>query len=103
MKFNTNLTDYQNGFRAIKRNIFLNLGTKSKHTSIEQEMVSKTLSQGYSYTEVPTHEWSRKTGYSKINLSKHSLDYIFSLFSIMFYRKKTSRIKIKSFNKNWYD
>tara|TARA_A100001035_G_scaffold280137_1_gene284207 strand:+ start:1331 stop:2083 length:753 start_codon:yes stop_codon:yes gene_type:complete len=103
MKFNVDITDYQNGFRAIKNNVFSKLETTSIHTSIEQEMVAKTLSKGFNYTEMPTHEWKRRSGYSKIKLSKHSIDYIISLIKILFYKKENSLIKISRFYSNWYD
>ncbi len=103
LKFDVRVTDYQNGLRAIKRDVFLKLKTNSNHTSIEQEMVSRTLSQGFNYTEMPTHEWTRRSGVSKIQLSKHSWDYIWCLIKIMFYKKEKKKIIIKSYYKNWYE
>ena len=103
LKFGVSITDYQNGLRAIKKAVFLKLRTSSNHTSIEQEMVSKTLSQGFNYTEMPTHEWKRRSGVSKIQISKHGWHYISSLIKIMFYKKEKNKIVIKNYHKNWYD
>lgn len=101
IKFGVFLTDSQNGFRAIKRKVFLKCLTKSKHTTIEMELVAKTLARGFCYTEIQTHEWKRMWGVSKINLIKHSWIYLFVLLKIMFfYRKK----KVKQFflNEHWF-
>ena len=102
LKFNTNLTDSQNGLRAIKKSVFKSCKILSRHTSIEMELVSKTLAYGYNYIEVPTHEWKRKFGVSKINLIKHSWAYCYQLLKICFYKKKKK--KTKSFYKesSWY-
>jgi glycosyltransferase involved in cell wall biosynthesis len=95
LKFNSRLTDSQNGFRAITKEAFLRCNTKSAHTSIETELVAKSLSEGIVYTETLTHEWSRKFGVSKINLFYHSWAYIYALIKIIFYKKpkKSSFIK----------
>lgn len=101
IKFRVFLTDSQNGFRAIKRIVFLKCSTKSKHTTIEMELVAKTLARGFCYTEIQTHEWKRLWGVSKINLIKHSWIYLFVLLKIMFlFRKK----KVKQFflNEHWF-
>jgi dolichol-phosphate mannosyltransferase len=68
-KFGTRLSDSQNGFRAIRTDVFRQLGLKSNHTTIEMEMVMATLAKGLSLVEVPTHERPRAAGYSKISLS----------------------------------
>jgi glycosyltransferase involved in cell wall biosynthesis len=106
IKFNSNLTDTQNGLRGIKRKLFLNLNIVSAHTTIEMEMVGKTLLQGFNYVEIPTHEYSRIHGVSKIDLYKHSLSYVICLLSIIFSKKtgkKLFNIKLNdSINKNIY-
>lgn len=87
VKFNVKLTDSQNGLRGIKKNVFKSLKTKSNHTTIEMELVSRTLQKKYNYLEIPTHEYSRKYGKSKIFLWKHSWSYIFWLIKIIFFKK----------------
>jgi glycosyltransferase involved in cell wall biosynthesis len=100
LKFNSKITDSQNGFRAIIRKKFLNLNLKSNHTSIETELVAKSLSRGLNYMEIPTHEWQRVYGSSKINLFLHSWSYIWVLIKIIFFKKN----KKKSFRivKNYW-
>ena len=101
-KFKTNLTDSQNGLRAIKKNVFKKCFTKSNHTSIEMELVSRTLAYGYNYIEVPTHEWRRLHGNSKINLLTHSWSYLYQLIQICFFKIRRKKSKIKFREETWY-
>ena len=101
LKFNAKITDSQNGFRLIKKKIFLKCRVTSKHTSIETELVGKTLSKGFFYREVPTHEWVRKFGVSKINLLKHSWAYIAILIKILFMKKPKINSFIK-YDESWF-
>jgi len=87
-KFNYRITDAQNGLRAFNRDFYISLNTQSDHTTIEQETVGKTLSMGYPILELPTHEYCRLYGESKINVLKHGLSYLKMLISIMFWSKK---------------
>ena len=68
-RYGTRLSDSQNGFRAIRTDLFRLLDLKSRHTTIEMEMIMSTLALGYRISEVPTHERPRAAGYSKISLS----------------------------------
>ena len=86
-RFNVRFTDYQNGFRAIKTEVAKQLDLKSNKTTIEQEMAMKCLRYGFKINEVPTHEYRRKGGVSKINVLKVSHLYIFNLLSGIFVRK----------------
>jgi dolichol-phosphate mannosyltransferase len=72
------LTDSQNGFRAIKKDVILSLKLKENITTIEQEMTMKCLKKGFIITEVPTHEYSRKYGESVIKLRKVWFRYVYS-------------------------
>jgi dolichol-phosphate mannosyltransferase len=78
-RFKVELSESQNGFRAIKREVFRELGLKEDITTIEQEMIMKTLKKGFRMGEVPTHEHKRKMGYSKISLRKVWFRYVYSL------------------------
>jgi len=57
-RFGANVTDYQNGFRAIKANVAKKLRLREDITTIEQEMGIKCLKKGYTISEVPTHEYA---------------------------------------------
>jgi dolichol-phosphate mannosyltransferase len=72
-RFDARLSDSQNGFRAIRTDLFRRLNLRSRHTTIEMEMISATLAAGLKIAEVPTHERRRAAGYSKISLAKPSI------------------------------
>jgi dolichol-phosphate mannosyltransferase len=72
-RFGTRLSDSQNGFRAIRTDVFRSLNLRSRHTTIEMEMIAATLAAGLRIAEVPTHERRRAAGYSKISLANPSI------------------------------
>lgn len=77
-RYGVRLTDSQNGFRAIKTEVGRALKLKENITTIEQEMTMKTLKLGYRLLEVPTHEYSRRYGESRILLSRVAFRYVYS-------------------------
>ncbi|MHC4185855.1 MAG: glycosyltransferase family 2 protein [Planctomycetota bacterium] len=77
-RFGVRLTDSQNGFRAIKTEVARSLDLKENITTIEQEMIIKTLRKGYCMAEVPSHEYRRKYGDSTIRVSKVWFRYVYS-------------------------
>ena len=62
------LTDSQNGFRAIRAGLARSLALKSEITTIEQEMIIKTVRSGYRIHEVATHEYVRSNGESNFRV-----------------------------------
>lgn len=83
-KFKVCLSESQNGFRAIRAGVARDLNLKEDITTIEQEMIIKTLKNGYRIAEVPTHENKRMAGYSKISLKKVWFRYVYSLVKYLF-------------------
>jgi dolichol-phosphate mannosyltransferase len=79
-RFGVRLTDSQNGFRAIRKDVALALGAKANLTTIEQEMLMRALKRGCRVVEVPTHEFERKSGVSKVSVWRLWLAYLWSLF-----------------------
>jgi dolichol-phosphate hexosyltransferase len=77
-RFNVRLTDSQNGFRALLTKVAQELPLKENITTIEQEMIIKTLRRGYKMTEVPTHEYKRRSGKSVIKLRRVWFRYVYS-------------------------
>jgi len=77
-RFDVRLTDSQNGFRAIRTDVARRLGLREDITSIEQEMIIKTLRRGYRMAEVPAHEYARRHGTSNIKLSRVWFRYVYS-------------------------
>ena len=70
LRFNSQLTDSQNGFRAIRASVARDLGLEEDLTTIEQEMTIKALKKGYLVGEIPSHEYARRHGTSAISLRK---------------------------------
>jgi glycosyltransferase involved in cell wall biosynthesis len=79
-RWNVRLTDSQNGYRAVRREVGRQLGLKSNLTTIEQEMLMRALKLGYRVDEVPTHEYERKWGTSKVVVWKLWAAYLWSFF-----------------------
>jgi dolichol-phosphate mannosyltransferase len=77
-RWNVRLTDSQNGFRAIRRDVGRSLGLTSNLTTIEQEMMMKALKKGYRVAEIPSHEYERKWGTSKVVVWKLWFAYVWS-------------------------
>jgi dolichol-phosphate mannosyltransferase len=65
-RWNVRLSDTQNGFRALVREVGSGLGLKEDSTTIEQEMVMKALAAGHRVVNVPSHEYRRRGGQSKV-------------------------------------
>ena len=80
-RFGVRLTDYENGFRAIRTDVGLAIGLKSNIATIEQEMAMKCLKYGYRVAERPTHEYRRQGGVSKINVLQVGHLFVLSLIS----------------------
>jgi glycosyltransferase involved in cell wall biosynthesis len=77
-RWNVRLTDSQNGFRALRRDVGLKLGLTSDLTTIEQEMLMKALKKGFRVTEIPSHEYERKWGSSKVVVWRLWFAYVWS-------------------------
>ena len=84
-RFGVRLSESQNGFRAIRTEVLKALGLRENITTIEQEMIIKTLKKGYRMAEVPTHEQKRKAGYSKISVKKVAFRYVWSMVKYLYF------------------
>ncbi len=84
-KYKVQLSESQNGFRAIKTAVIKQLDLREDITTIEQEMIMKTLKKGFRMAEVPSHEHKRKQGYSKISLRKVWFRYVYTLVKYLFF------------------
>ena len=83
-RWNVRLTDSQNGFRAIRRDVAARLGLTSNLTTIEQEMLMKALRQGYRVSEAASHEYERRWGTSKVVVWKLWWVYLWSFWRNIF-------------------
>ena len=92
-RFGARLSDSQNGFRALRTAVFRALPLRSRHTTIEMEMIMATLAAGYRLAEVPTHERPRAAGFSKISLARPGtwLSYGFCLLRGLCARRTAPR------------
>ena len=84
-RFKVSLSESQNGFRAIKTCVIKQLGLKENITTIEQEMIIKTLKKGFRMGEVPAHEHRRCHGKSSIVVRKVWPRYIFSFIKYLLF------------------
>lgn len=66
VRWRITLTDCNNGFRAIKRTVAIDLDLKRNDFVIEQEMVINCAKKGYKIVEISSHEYKRKAGESKL-------------------------------------
>jgi len=82
-RYGVRLSDSQNGFRAIRTDVLKSLKLRSRHTTIEQEMIVETLRAGKTLAEVPTHEHARKAGSSHISVWRDGPRYVLSLARLM--------------------
>ncbi len=76
VKWGTGLTDVQNGFRIIRREVAVGLGLREGSFAIEQEMVMKCLKGGKQIGEIPGLERRRLYGASKIVKRKEFWKYL---------------------------
>lgn len=83
-RWNVRLTDSQNGFRAIRRDVGQQLGLTSNLTTIEQEMLMKALKKGFRVSEIASHEYERKWGTSKVVVWRLWFAYIWSFLRNIF-------------------
>jgi dolichol-phosphate mannosyltransferase len=84
-RFNCRLSDSQNGFRAIRTSVLRQLDLHEDVTTIEQEMIIKTLRLGLRMAEVPSHEHPRTHGVSHIRLWRSAPRYGYSLVKYLFF------------------
>jgi dolichol-phosphate mannosyltransferase len=78
-RFGVRLSDTQNGFRAVRTDVLRALDLRENSTTIEQEIVIKTLAAGFRLVEVPSHEYARASGRSHIRLWRVMPRYAYCL------------------------
>ena len=80
-RYHARITDSQNGFRAIRTAVAKRLRLQETSYTIEQEMIMKALKRNFRITEIPSHEFKRTYGTSKINLCTIWPRYVISIIS----------------------
>ena len=84
-RFKCRLSDSQNGFRAIRTSVLRELDLRENITTIEQEMIIKTLRRGYRMAEVPSHEHRRAHGQSHVRVWRSAPRYGYALVKYLFF------------------
>jgi dolichol-phosphate mannosyltransferase len=82
-RYGLRLTDYQNGLRAIRRDVMNGLGTKQNSFTVEQEISIKCIKRGFRVGEVPAHEYRRLAGKSHIVVWREGWLFVWSLLKEM--------------------
>ncbi len=70
LRFGANLSDIQNGFRAVDTRLARAIGLREDGFTIEQEMVMKFLAGNFRVINVPSHEYARQGGRAKLDLGQ---------------------------------
>ncbi len=70
LRFGADLSDIQNGFRAVDTKVARDIGLQEDGFTIEQEMVMKFLAGNFRVINVPSHEYARQGGRAKLNLGR---------------------------------
>jgi len=83
-RWQVRLTDSQNGFRALRRDAARALRLKANLTTIEQEMLMRALKCGCRVVEIPSHEFERRWGVSKVSVWRLWWAYLWSLMRNIF-------------------
>ena len=90
-RLNVRITDAQNGFRAIRTTTAAALDLEEDGTTIEQEMLIKTIRKGFRNDEVPGHEYRRVYGTSSISVRRTGPRYVYSCIKYLFFNISRSR------------
>ncbi|MDD5337671.1 MAG: glycosyltransferase family 2 protein [Candidatus ainarchaeum sp.] len=83
-RFNSRITDTQNGFRAARTESLKKLNLTGNTFEIETEMVMKALKKGMKIEEVASREYPRKFGGSGVSLVRHGWRYLLCVLSNLF-------------------
>ncbi len=78
-RFRVRLTDIQNGYRAVRTSCAKDLPLIENITTIEQEMAIKALKKRYRVLNVPSHEYRRKSGISRISVPRFACRYVWEV------------------------
>lgn len=90
-RWRVRLSDTQNGFRAILRDVGSALELRADGTTVEQEMAMKALGHGYRVVNVPSHEFRRKGGHSKVDVKRVWPAYVWNIVANVLRPSKARR------------
>ncbi len=78
LRFRVRLNDVQNGYRAIRASVARQLDLREPAFTIEQEMVMKCLLRGHRVVNVPSHEYRRTHGTSRLSALRLGWRYVWN-------------------------
>ncbi len=81
VRFGVHLGDVQNGYRAIRADVARTLDLREPIFTIEQEMAMKALLRSYRVTNVPSHEYRRTHGVSRLSAPRHGWRYVWNVLT----------------------
>ncbi len=87
MRWGVQLTDVLNAFRAIRKDQAMGLQLRCDSAAIETEMVVKALNKGLRVSNVPTHEFARKFGVTRLSVTREGIKIYWSVLKNLFGRK----------------
>lgn len=73
------LSDALNGFKAFRKEVFVNHKYNSTGFEIEIELLVNTLRSGFTIAEIPSHERSRISGKAKSRVIEHGFMFFFRI------------------------
>lgn len=79
-RFGVKLTDVLNGFRAMSAKCAATIELKAVDFDIEHEMAIKAIKAGFRIGEIPSHEFARKAGKSKLPTYSKAHKFFIRLF-----------------------
>ncbi len=79
-RWKANLTDVLNGYRALRKDIALKIPLRPDGFDIEQHMIAQFLKYGFRVVEVPSHEYCRAWGESKLPTYQKAYLFFWRLF-----------------------
>lgn len=82
------LTDIQNGFRAIRLPVAKALGLRADNFCICQEMAIRCIRSGHRVLNVPSKELSRAYGKSKLRLWKEAPTFVWNAAELLFFERR---------------
>ena len=85
LRYSQKITDYLNGFRAIRTSSARTLNLKENQQTIEHEMAMESLRKKLRVIEIGTHEYKRRYGDSHISLLRHGPRFVYILIKKLFF------------------
>lgn len=79
MRHSVRLTDSQNGFRAARTALLRQLDLKENRHTLELEMILKALKTGCRVAQIPSHEYQRQYGSSKLSVREQLIPFAICL------------------------